>query len=96
MLKRRKTAQIIVILIVLVASGPIVRTAFTRQDVPPKPADKLTLGQDEVRQLLLLIDPDKNGKISKQKWMNFMEAEFDRLDKDKSGDDLMEFLYHGV
>jgi hypothetical protein len=31
-------------------------------------------------------DADKDGKISKQEWMKFMEAEFDRLDKDKSGD----------
>ena len=36
--------------------------------------------------MLLLMDTDKNGKISKQEWMKFMEAEFDRLDKDKSGD----------
>jgi Ca2+-binding EF-hand superfamily protein len=35
--------------------------------------------------LLLLIDTDENGKISKQEWMKFMEAEFDRLDKDKKG-----------
>jgi Ca2+-binding EF-hand superfamily protein len=35
--------------------------------------------------LLLLIDTDQNGKISKQEWMKFMEAEFDRLDKDKRG-----------
>ena len=34
---------------------------------------------------MLLMDTDKNGKISKQEWMKFMEAEFDRLDKDKSG-----------
>ena len=35
--------------------------------------------------MLLLIDTDENGKISKQEWMKFMEAEFDRLDKDKKG-----------
>jgi Ca2+-binding EF-hand superfamily protein len=46
----------------------------------------LALGEPEVIQLLLLMDTDKNGTISKQEWMNFMEAEFDRLDKDKSGD----------
>ena len=34
---------------------------------------------------MLLIDTDKSGKISKQEWMKFMEAEFDRLDKDKKG-----------
>jgi hypothetical protein len=35
--------------------------------------------------LLLLIDTDENGKISKQEWMKFVEAEFDRPDKDKRG-----------
>jgi Ca2+-binding EF-hand superfamily protein len=35
--------------------------------------------------LLLLMDTDENGKISKQEWMKFMEAEFDRLDKGKNG-----------
>jgi Ca2+-binding EF-hand superfamily protein len=29
---------------------------------------------------------DKNGKISKKEFMAFMEAEFERLDKDKSGE----------
>jgi Ca2+-binding EF-hand superfamily protein len=48
--------------------------------------DKLAIGEDEVKQLLLLMDTDKNGKISKQEYMNFMEAEFERLDKDKSGE----------
>jgi Ca2+-binding EF-hand superfamily protein len=46
---------------------------------------KLALGEVEVRQLLLLIDADENGKIPKQEWMKFTEAEFDRLDKDKKG-----------
>lgn len=32
------------------------------------------------------MDTDKNGKISKQEWMTFMEAEFDRLDKNKKGE----------
>jgi Ca2+-binding EF-hand superfamily protein len=31
------------------------------------------------------MDTDKNGKISKQEFTKFMEAEFERLDKDKSG-----------
>ena len=51
----------------------------------PKPQDKLALGENEVKQLLLLVDADKNGKISKEEWMKFMEAELDRLDKDKKG-----------
>jgi hypothetical protein len=45
-----------------------------------------SLGEGEVRQLLFLLDSDKNGKISKQGWMNVTAAEFDRLDKRQSGD----------
>jgi hypothetical protein len=56
------------------------------KDTLPKPPDKLVLGEEEVKQLLLLMDTDKNGKISKAEWMKFMEAEFDRLDTDKSGE----------
>ncbi|MFZ0136101.1 MAG: hypothetical protein WAK89_03525 [Candidatus Sulfotelmatobacter sp.] len=51
----------------------------------PKAQDMLALGEQEVKQLLLLIDTVKKGGISKQGWMKFMEGEFDRLDKDKSG-----------
>jgi len=32
------------------------------------------------------MDKDQNGRVSKQEFMSFMEAEFDRLDKDKSGE----------
>jgi hypothetical protein len=32
------------------------------------------------------MEADKNGKISKQEWMRFMDAQFDRLDKNKSGE----------
>jgi hypothetical protein len=32
------------------------------------------------------MDTEKNGKISKQEWMKFMEAEFDRLDAGKKGE----------
>jgi Ca2+-binding EF-hand superfamily protein len=32
------------------------------------------------------MDTDKNGKISRQEYLNFMAAEFDRLDTDKSGE----------
>jgi hypothetical protein len=40
----------------------------------------VVLGEDEVKQLLLLMDTDKNGKISKEEFMT-MEAELERLDK---------------
>ena len=65
----------------------IMQGSATAQKAPvPKPQDKLALGENDVKQLMLLIDADKNGKITKQAWMEFMEAEFDRLDKNKSGE----------
>jgi hypothetical protein len=51
----------------------------------PKPQDKVAIGEDDVRRLLQLMDTDKNGKISKQEFMRFMEEEFQRLDKNKDG-----------
>ena len=32
------------------------------------------------------MNADKKGLVSKQEYMKFMEAEFDRLDKDKKGE----------
>ena len=53
--------------------------------VPVQPNVPL-IAQENVKQLLLLMDTDKNGKISKAEWMKFMSAEFDRLDTDHSGE----------
>jgi hypothetical protein len=47
---------------------------------------KVAAGEVDIKQLLLLMDADKNGKISRKEFMDFMEAEFDRLDTDKSGE----------
>jgi len=64
--------------------------AAQKQSVPkpavPQPQDKRSLVQNEVTRLLLLMDTDRNGKVSKQEFIKFMEAEFDRLDKNKTGD----------
>jgi Ca2+-binding EF-hand superfamily protein len=59
---------------------------FAQKAPAPKQPPRHSLAQQNVRELLLLMDADKNGKISKQEWMNFMEAEFDTLDKDKKGE----------
>jgi hypothetical protein len=58
---------------------------------PQSPA--VATGEVDVKQLLLLMDTDKNGKISRKEFMDFMAAEFDRLDTDKSGElDVKELL----
>ena len=67
------------------AAGTGIGTAVAQEQTVPAP-DKITLGENEVKQLVLLLDRDKNGKISRQEFMEFMQAEFDRLDKDKSGE----------
>jgi Ca2+-binding EF-hand superfamily protein len=55
-------------------------------DVTPKPRDKFALANENVKELLLLLDTDQSGRISKREWMNFMEAEFNKLDKDGNGE----------
>lgn len=43
-------------------------------------------GETYARQLLQLMDTDKNGKVSRGEFMSFMEAEFDRLDVNHDGE----------
>jgi Ca2+-binding EF-hand superfamily protein len=42
-------------------------------------------GEFEAKKLLVLMDADKSGTVSKKEFMEFMEAEFDRLDTNKDG-----------
>jgi hypothetical protein len=78
---------VIASVLMLIAIGATAAPPLAQQKASvPKPQDKVALGEDDVKQLLLLMDTDKNGKISKKEYMAFMEAEFDRLDKNKSGD----------
>jgi hypothetical protein len=67
------------------ALAAIAATSLAQKVSVPKPQDKLAIAEPHVTQLLLLMETDKNGKISKQEWMKFMAAEFDRLDKSKAG-----------
>jgi Ca2+-binding EF-hand superfamily protein len=72
--------------IAIVVLFAVVAAAAAQKASTPKAHDKQALGEGEVKQLLLLMDTDKNGKISKKEYMDFMAAEFDRLDKDHSGE----------
>jgi hypothetical protein len=85
MLKRTKTVFVVVIIAMLTTTWGMVGTAVAQKAAVPKPQDKIAIGEDEAKQLLLLIDTNKNGRISKQEWMKFMEAEFDRLDNAQTG-----------
>jgi hypothetical protein len=86
MLRQTNRLCIIVAITAMVASGSMLGNAAAQKASVPKPQDKLALGEDQVKKLLLIIEPDEKGKISKQEYMKFMEAEFERLDKDKNGE----------
>jgi Ca2+-binding EF-hand superfamily protein len=70
----------------LLSGGTFAGSAYGQKADVPKTQDKVAIGEDEVKQLLILMDADKNGKISRQEFTAFMQAEFDRLDRDKSGE----------
>jgi Ca2+-binding EF-hand superfamily protein len=86
--RRHKYGLAGIVVATLLASGTVgirSRTVLARSgDAPPR--DKIALGEGEVKQLVLLMDQDKNGKVSEQEFMKFMKAEFKRLDKDRSGE----------
>jgi Sec-independent protein translocase protein TatA len=83
-----KSLLVICLVIALLAFGTKEVTVLAQKVDKGLPIQQrtLALGEDEVKQLLLLMDTDKNGKISKKEFMDFMIAEFERLDKDKSGE----------
>jgi Ca2+-binding EF-hand superfamily protein len=70
----------------LSAIGLAAGAALTQKVVAASPEDKLVRADVNVKELLLLMDADGNGKISKKEWMSFMEAEFNKLDKDGNGE----------
>ena len=88
MFKNAKNVLIIIGIAVLVESGAFIVTAVAQKvdKSISRQQRTLALSEDEVKQLVLMLDADKNGKVSKAEFMNFMSAEFDRLDTDKSGE----------
>jgi hypothetical protein len=59
--------------------------ANANKDVKIK-EEKVAEGEAYAKQMLVLMDRDKSGKVSRQEYMEFMAAEFDRLDKNKDGE----------
>jgi hypothetical protein len=81
----RNRVRFIVIVAVFVAAVTFLGTAAAQKASAPRPQDRLALGEEHVKQLLLIMETDSNGMISKQEYMKFMEAEFARLDKSHNG-----------
>ena len=85
-MSRRNSLIAVLVVAVLGASGVIVDAACAQKANVPKQPDPVGLASDKAVEILLLMDTDKSGKISKQEWMKFMEAEFDRLDRNRKGE----------
>jgi len=83
MLKKSVVVLATIIIGMLGPLGAMRSNAVAQQASVAKPLANVALG--EVKKLLLLMETDSDGKISKQVYMSFMEAEFDRLDKKKEG-----------
>jgi Ca2+-binding EF-hand superfamily protein len=74
----RKLGLVVATAVAVLASLGMARAADTEQ--------KVVAGEYRTKELLLLMDQDRNGKVSRQEFMRFMEAEFDRLDTNKDGE----------
>lgn len=90
----RKIAMIAAIIAAF--GGGVARVAAqdpAANQVTKQKEKRLAAGEAEAKQLLLLMDRDQSGKVSKQEFMSFMEAEFERLDINKDGElDVKELL----
>jgi len=70
-------------LVLVVPFLVLVASAALAQQTPAPPPHH---GDAEVKKLLLLMDRDQNGKVSRDEFLAFMSAEFDRLDINKDGE----------
>jgi len=87
----RKIILILLAIGAMVAAGTRAGTAVAAQNTSTVAdtagRDKnLAIGEADAKQLLLLMDQDQNGKVSRKEFMSFMEAEFQRLDVNKDGE----------
>jgi hypothetical protein len=90
----KKTQELLAIAGVagVLALSMVVRTADAAGQVSATNAPIFTpdskpvaAGEYEAKKLLLLMDADKGGTVSKREFMDFMAAEFDRLDVNHDG-----------
>jgi EF hand domain-containing protein len=81
-----RNLQTAIRLLVVIIATYAVASSFAQKANVPIHQDVVALAQPKLIEVLLLMDTDRNGKISKRDFMNLMEAVFDRLDRDKHGE----------
>jgi EF hand domain-containing protein len=79
------SCKTIVATAVFLAAGSIMATGVAADAPAATDSSKHETALTPLAQLLQLMDTDKNGKVSKEEFMKFMEAEFDYADKSKNG-----------
>jgi Ca2+-binding EF-hand superfamily protein len=80
-----RSRSTIIIAVLLVSLLSISWSSPDRARSDSRPQGKQLLSDTQVKTLFLLMDTDKDGKISKEEWMNFMASTFDHLDLNKTG-----------
>lgn len=84
----RKIVWVVLVISALFIVGALIGTAGAQErdmPAPSEPRSVVIARENMAKQLLLLMDRNKDGKVSKAEWMSFMEAEFDRLDTNHDG-----------
>lgn len=84
LMRTKQTALTAVLAVATFLFGGLAVVPVIAQKTMPKAPDpdKVALGENEAKQLLLLMDTDRSGRVSKAEFMAFMEREFDSLDKE--------------
>lgn len=88
MTEKRKYVLILAVMVALLAIGGMVGAVAAQKSTTEAPSQHkgaIVAGQTAAKQLLLLMDTNKDGKVSKEEWMKFMSDEFDRLDTNHDG-----------
>jgi Ca2+-binding EF-hand superfamily protein len=94
MRKTRKIMLTVLAVVAMAAAGTrLITTVGTAMAQSPSASPdtkqkekKLAAGEVEAKRLLLLMDRDQSGKVSRQEFMSFMEEEFQLLDVNKDGE----------
>jgi hypothetical protein len=84
--KRQKLVLLKLAVAGALAVGVTVGIAAAQNTVSPPTPGQVTMGEDDAKKMVLLMDADKNGQVSREEFKTFMDAEFKRLDTDKSGE----------
>jgi hypothetical protein len=88
MSEKRKIVLLVLVISAMLTVGGLIGSVAAQKSTAPPPAEHrsaVVAGEPAAKQMLLLMDTNKDGKVSKEEWMNFMSAEFDRLDTNHDG-----------